>query len=321
MFKRPVIVISKCIEHGHCRYDGTMIGSNEVNELKEWVDFIPFCPEMAIGMPSPRESLRLIRMDDENFLIQNKSSEDKTNDMLSYAASVEPEIRNKAVDGFILKSRSPSCGIKDVKLYSAIEKAPSLGKVAKGIFAEAMMEFFPNCIFEDEGRLSNFSIREHFLTVIFTKADFKDLKHNFTMKALIDFHAKNKYLFMAYSQNHSKTLGRLVANHEHLTGEIILIEYELALDKLLLTKPKKGQIINVLLHIFGYFSNELVALEKAHFIDALSSYRENHIPQSTLMMILYSWSIRFEHPYLLGQTIFEPFPKELIHMSDSGKGF
>jgi uncharacterized protein YbgA (DUF1722 family)/uncharacterized protein YbbK (DUF523 family) len=321
MFKRPVIVISKCIEHGHCRFDGSMISSTEVKDLKKWVDFIVYCPEMAIGLPSPRESLRLIRRGSETLLIQNKSGLDKTKDMLTFAASVEEELRNLSVDGFILKSRSPSCGIKDVKLYSSIDKAPTIGKIAKGIFAEAMMEFFPNAVFEDEGRLTNFSLREHFLTVIFTKADFKEVKTSFSMKGLIDFHAKNKYLFMAYSQKQAQILGRIVANHQHLVGNVLIEEYEKELNKLLLTKPKKGQIINVLLHIFGYFSNELVALEKAHFIDALKDYRENHIPQSTLMLMLYSWSLRFEHPYLLGQTIFEPFPKELIHMADSGKGF
>jgi len=320
MFKRPVVVISKCIEHGHCRFDGSMISSNEVSELMKFVDFMPYCPEMAIGMPSPRESLRLIRQNNETTLVQSKTGEDKTQDMLTYAAHIEEELQQLDVDGFILKSRSPSCGIKEVRLYSSIEKSPTLGKLAKGIFAEAMMEFFPNAIFEDEGRLTNFSLREHFLTVIFTKADFKALKRDFSMKALIDFHAKNKYLFMAYSQNYSKILGQLVANHGGLDGKTLLNNYEVALNSLLLKKPKKGQVINVLLHIFGYFSKELTALEKAHFIDALSDYREGHIPQSTIMMILYSWSLRFNHPYLIAQTVFEPFPKALIHMTDSGKG-
>ena len=97
-------------------------------------------------------------------------------------------------------------------------------------------------------------------------------------------------------------------------------KYEDSLNKLLLKKPKKGQVINVLLHIFGYFSKDLSNIEKAHFIDALADYREGHIPQSTLMMMLYSWALRFELDYLMVQTVFEPFPKALIHMTDSGKG-
>jgi uncharacterized protein YbgA (DUF1722 family)/uncharacterized protein YbbK (DUF523 family) len=319
-YKTPRIIISKCIEHDHCRFDGSMISSDVVKNLKPFVVFLPLCPEMAIGLPSPRESLRLIKSNDTNLLVQNKSEKDVTKAMTSYIKNITIEIEAFEPEGFLLKSRSPSCGINDVKAYKSVGKSPCLNKSSKGLFGEGMMASFPTTIFEDEGRLTNFSIREHFYTVIFTMADFKELKINLSMKKLVEFQEKNKYLFMAYSQNQSKILGRLVANHKKLKIDEIIEAYESALFKLFAKKPTKGQNINVMLHIFGYFSNELNAQEKAYFLDALEDYRNNHIPGSTVITILYSWVLRFNEKYLEKQTVFHPFPKDLVHVTDSGKG-
>ena len=46
---RPNIVISRCIEFDHCRYDGSMIASDFVAALKPHAHFIPVCAEMEIG--------------------------------------------------------------------------------------------------------------------------------------------------------------------------------------------------------------------------------------------------------------------------------
>jgi uncharacterized protein YbgA (DUF1722 family) len=218
-----------------------------------------------------------------------------------------------------LKSRSPSCGIKDVKAYASLGKAPCINKSSKGIFGEAMMEYFPETMLEDEGRLTNFSIREHFYTYIFTMADFKTLMEKPNMGELVEFQARNKYLFMAYSQNYAKILGRFVANHEKLKAEEVFPLYYENLIKLFGKKPSKGQYINVMMHIFGYFSNELNVEEKAYFLDALEDYRSSHIPQSIIMSMLYTWVLRFKDGYLQKQTVFHPFPKELILVTDSGK--
>lgn len=319
-YERPKIVISKCIGFGHCRFDGSMINSDEVNKLKDYVDFMPLCPEMGIGLPAPRNSLRLIKVDNENRLVCTKSGVDMTEDMIKFAEESSIDIRDFHPDGFILKSRSPSCGIKEVKVYSSTEKSPCINRKATGIFGGFMMETFSEIILEDEGRMSNFSIREHFYTAIFTKADFKKLKANKSMKALVEFHGKNKYLFMAYSQNQLTILGRIVANHEKKSLDETFEDYEKNINKLFLKNPSSGKYINVMLHIFGYFSKELSTSEKAYFLDTLENYRSQHIPQSTVMAILWSWVLRFDEPYLLKQTIFRPFPKELIQMTDSGKG-
>ena len=320
MYARPNIVISKCIEHGNCRYDGSMISCSFARDMMPYVNFLPLCPEIAIGLPSPRESLRLVLTDGKPRFRSYKLGTDRTDEVLSYAARIAGEISVFEPDGFILKSRSPSCGVKDVKVYKDIGKASPLPMKERGIFGGAMMDSFPGIMFEDEGRLLNFSIREHFYTFIFTLADYREKVSNGTMKDLIKFQSRNKYLFMAFSQSGLKKLGKIVANHEKLPFSTVSSQYLSLLMEVLTVKPPKSRYINVMLHIFGYFKNQLMPEEKSHFLDILEQYRDSRIPQSAVMAVLGSWGIRFKNEYLKDQTIFSPFPSELAFVTDSGKG-
>jgi len=103
-------------------------------------------------------------------------------------------------------------------------------------------------------RLSNFHLRENFLTRIFISARFRALKAAPKMNDLVQFHAENKLLFMAYSQKEMRIMGPIVANHEKKKIDEVFVEYEEHFHKALATAPKYKSIINVLLHAFGYFS-------------------------------------------------------------------
>lgn len=319
-FERPKVVISKCIGFERCRFDGSMINSHEVDQFRPYIDFMPLCPEMGMGLTTPRESLRLIKAGDEQRLVFTKNGVDMTEAMMRFIKETYSNIKAFQPDGFLLKSRSPSCGIKEVKVYNSIGKVPCVSSKAKGMFSGFMMESFPEVVFEDEGRISNFSIREKFYTMIFTKADFRMIKEENTMEGLTRFHIKNKYLFMSYSQNQLNMLDRIVTNHKKMTLDEIFETYEKSLNKLLLKTPYRGQYMNVMLNIFSHYSKALSEKEKAYFIDTLENYHNQHIPQSTVMAILRAWAIRFNEEYLIQQTVFEPFPKELVQVTDSGKG-
>lgn len=319
-FVKPNIVISKCIEHGNCRYDGSMIHDDFVKKLQNYVNFIPVCPEMEIGLPSPRQAMRIIEKEGKEELVFSQTGEELTTVMQVYAEEKAEDLVSQEIDGFVLKSRSPSCGIKDVKVYKTFGRSSSLSKKTKGFFSKEVFHVFGQLAIEDEGRLSNYQIREHFCTRIYTHATYREVKKEATMKSLVDFHSKNKYLFMAYHPNHLKTLGKLVGNHEQKKIYEILDEYEVSLNKLLSTTPNTMRFVNMMLHVFGYFSKELNAKEKAYFLDAIEQYTNHKIPQSTVMAILKSWVIRFENEYLMDQKVFEPFPLDLVEVRDSGKG-
>jgi len=320
MMVRPNIVISKCIEHGHCRYDGSQINDSNVKQLMAFVNFIPLCPEMAIGLPSPRQSLRIVEKDQNEMLVFSLSGEEVTDQMKSYALNQVQQLKQMNVDGLLLKSKSPSCGIKDVKVYQSHGKVPKLPKKTKGIFGSIILEHFDHLSVEDEGRLLNYNIREQFYTSIFTNARYREVIKENNHKSLVAFHSNHKYLLMAYNQNQLTVMGRIVANHEHLELEEVLVKYGEALDKALKTPVSSSRNINVVLHIFGYFSKHLNTKEKAYFLDTLEHYRNKQLPFSSVMSILSSWVARFEMDYLENQVIFTPFPEALINVTDSGKG-
>ena len=114
MLKKPKILVSKC------RYDGAVLPSKFVEAIKPYVDFVLVCPEVEIGLGVPRDFVRLVLVDDKLELYQPKNDRFVTDEMNEYSHRVLSEINE--VEGAILKGRSPTCGIKDVKIYHGTKK-------------------------------------------------------------------------------------------------------------------------------------------------------------------------------------------------------
>ena len=313
---KPKILISKCLGFENCRYNGAIVQFDLLDKMKDQIEFIPLCPEIEIGLGLPRESLRLIKVQDGIELVQPKSKKYLTYDMKKYSQEILKDISD--IDGIILKGRSPSCGIKDVKVYSGMEKSPVIGK-SMGLFAAEMEKHFPYLPIEEEGRLTNLIIREHFFTKLYAIFNFKKMAQNKSMKKLADYHAKNKYLYFVYNQTLKNKLGLIVANHEKLETNIVLDNYFNEMVKLFLNLPSKKNYINAYQHIFGYFSNFASKEEKVFILQLMEKYRNAKIDKSAIASILKGYSIKYNIEYLLGQTIFEPFPEELLSLNDSGK--
>ncbi len=320
-FEKPRIFISKCLGQSHCRYDGQVIGSDVVEGLSPFVEYVTTCPEMAIGLPVPREALRIIRSaHQEDRLVFSNSGTDKTEDMLRYSETYLKELGKQDIDGFILKHRSPSCGMNDVKIYKETGKSSGLPGKTTGLFGRTVEKLFPHVPIENEGRLLNYNIREHFMIRVFMMRDFKRVKKTGKIAELIAFHSANKYLLMAFSQRYLSVLGKITANHEGYDFQTLVTSYEMTLAKALEQQPSIQRNINVLLHVFGYFRNHLSSDEKAYFLENMELYHQKRIPFSVLLGILKSWIIHFDEPYLKSQTIFEPYPAHLFKVTDSGKG-
>jgi uncharacterized protein YbgA (DUF1722 family)/uncharacterized protein YbbK (DUF523 family) len=320
-FVKPNIFVSACIEHEACRYDNTYIASDTVVKLKEVANIITACPELAIGLPSPRDALRMV-LDKETGdikLLSSLKGDDYTEEMTSFSKTYANNLKSKNIDGFILKAKSPSCGIKTVKLYHGIGKAHTVNAKNPGFFGKEILETFPNSPIENERRLSNFNIRDQFFIKVFTLSTFRQLKETFTIKKLVEFHTTHKYLFMTLHQNDLKKMGNTLANHQKLPHEEVLRLYEAQLYEILDKEPTKQKRINVLTHIYGYFKDQVSQEEKAYYFDILDDYLNNKIPYSNVLSILYSWTIRFKEPYLSKQVVFMPYPKSLITVTDSGK--
>lgn len=317
-FVKPVIVVSKCLEFEKCRYNGDVIHDPVVKKLQDFVQFIPVCPEVGIGLGIPRDTIRIVEINGENKLLQPSTEEDLTKRMKDYSETFLKHLPE--IDGCIMKSKSPTCGMKDVKVYSGVEKSPVIGKTS-GFFAQAIKDYDPFIVMEEEGRLHNFLLREHFYIKLFTIASFKRVKRQAEpFKSLLSFHTSNKYLFMAYNQTVQKVLGRIIASHKKVELDELFRQYEEQLHRLFARRPRDQSHINACQHIMGYFKKDLSVKEKEYFEELLIKYRNHKLPLSGVTSLLKSWVIRFENDYLLNQTYFEPYPEALLEISDSGKG-
>jgi uncharacterized protein YbgA (DUF1722 family)/uncharacterized protein YbbK (DUF523 family) len=315
---KPKIVVSKCIEFASCRWNGLTISSEVVKKLKPFVDFQPVCAEVEIELGIPRKPLRLVKSNDDIHMMQSETEADVTDRMEKFASSFVDSLDE--VDGFILKGRSPSCGMKDVKLYPSLGKVAALKGKTSGLFAREIMRQYPHLALEDEGRLTNFTIREHFLTRIFALARLRKLMKDPTMHSLVDFQARNKFLLLSYNQSRMRILGKVVANHEKKPMQEVVSEYTKHFIDAFAKQPRYTTNVNVLTHALGYFSDSLSKGEKAFFMEALDKYQDKKMPLSVPLNIIKSFIVRFGNEYLADQTYFNPYPEELMDIKDSGMG-
>jgi len=322
---RPRIIVSACLGFDRCRWNDEIIHDPQVERLADHVDFLPICPECEIGLGVPRAPVRLVmpeKLEKEEQvgeapkirLVQPRTGLDCTQAMCDFIDAFIGRIGD--VDGLLLKFRSPSCGPGDVKIYREADK-PEVVMRGSGIFASAVKQRFESVPVEDEGRLKNYTIREHFLSSIFLLARFREVKRLAAMKWLVDFHAAHKFMLLALNQESLRLLGRITANHEKLPIEQVLKAYEHVLHAALRKPPSTAAQINSMEHMFGFFSRRIGRDERLYFLDLLEEFRRGAMPLSVPIGILKSWALRFEEQYLLHQQIFEPFPTALEDPSDS----
>jgi len=317
-FPRPTVFASRCLGFAECRWNGVTIPDAFVDSLKPYVEFVTVCPEVEIGLGVPREPIRVIEDKTGVRLFQPSTGRDVSSEMSTFASQYLESMGE--VDGFILKSRSPSCGFKDVKVYPREGKVAAKTGKGRGFFGGAVLDRFPDKAVEDEARLGDFTIREFFLSKLFMLADFRRARASGTMRDMVDFHSRNKLAIMAASQKSLRLLGKIVANHEKLPAAEVFVSYRDALGAALARPPRYKGNINVLMHALGYFREELGREEKKYFLDTLEKYRKSRIPLSVPQGVMRGFIVRFGNDYLNAQTFFEPYPEELVTVTDSGKG-
>jgi uncharacterized protein YbbK (DUF523 family) len=174
-FPKPNVVISKCLGFAKCRYDGKIVLDTIVRRLKPFVNFIPVCPETEIGLGIPRDPIRIVMVKGTRHLYQPATDKDLTRQMIQFSKRYLASLKD--IDGFILKSRSPSCGINRVKIYYGYRPDAKSG-MGKGFFARAVKNKFPYLVVADEIRLKNPAFRKNFLIKLFSLARHRTLQRN-----------------------------------------------------------------------------------------------------------------------------------------------
>eukprot|EP01029_Cantina_marsupialis_P010148 TRINITY_DN23195_c0_g2_i1.p1 TRINITY_DN23195_c0_g2~~TRINITY_DN23195_c0_g2_i1.p1 ORF type:complete len:170 (-),score=34.77 TRINITY_DN23195_c0_g2_i1:52-561(-) len=146
--------ISSCLLGTMCRYDGGHSRDKFiVNELSNYFEFEAFCPERLV-FPTPRPAIRLVRSSGEVTIRTSNNNEDVTETITEISKELASKIEDNELCGFILKSKSPTCGMERVKIYPDRKNGQS-ENVGVGVFAKELKEKFPFLPIEEEGRLGD----------------------------------------------------------------------------------------------------------------------------------------------------------------------
>lgn len=312
MENRIRLGVSSCLLGAKVRFDGGHKQDRYLTDvLGEYVDYVPVCPEVEVGLPIPRPALRLVRDAQQDVRLRfSKSGEDITERMQQWALKRVKELESEQLDGFIFKAKSPSSGMERVKIYSDAGGMPDHHGI--GVFARIFMEHFPLLPVEEEGRLHDPKLRENFITRIFTLKRLREtLAAHSGYGGMVDFHSRHKLLILAHSEKIYREMGRLVAHGKGLPFESFLEQYRTLLLKALSLKTTEKKQVNVLQHILGYFKKQLSADEKSEVLEKIDDYRHGLVPLVVPITLLNHYVRKYEQHYLSEQIYLNPHPKEL----------
>ena len=306
------IGVSACLVGQKVRYNGEHKRSSLVKTtLSKYFNMHPVCPEMGIGMGTPREPIRLVgeqNSDQISAVGSDNSDLDVTEKLQLFAQEQIPGLSE--VSGYILMQRSPSCGMERVKVYH--KNGNPLGKSSPGIYAGTLMKAMPLLPFEEEGRLHDPVLCENFITRVHAYKRWQSLcEKPIQHHDLQQFHACHKYLLMAHSQKHYSKLGQLVANADKVLIEELCEQYiALFMETLKLKANRKGHT-NAMLHLVGYLKTELDTEEKNHLLTLIEDYRQSIVPLVVPMTALRHNLEKYGSTYVKEQVYLQPHPEDL----------
>jgi uncharacterized protein YbgA (DUF1722 family)/uncharacterized protein YbbK (DUF523 family) len=310
MDTRIKIGVSACLLGQPVRWNGGhKLDHFIVDTLGEYLDFVPVCPEVEAGFPTPREALRLVGDPESPRLVTSRTNIDHTGRMSEWAERRVRELEREDLCGFIFKSDSPSSGLLRVRVYNA-KGMPE--KKGVGVFARAFTRHFPRVPVEEEGRLNDPKLRETFIEQIFTLKRWREgLAGPLRAATLVDFHSRHKLLILSHSPVHAARMGKLVADARRTPIREVFAAYEQLLIDALRLKSTVAKHVNVLQHIMGYFKRQLSADEKQELLEVLDRYRREHVPLIVPVTLLNHYVRKYDQPYLRQQVYLNPHPLAL----------
>ena len=303
------IGISSCLLGERVRYDGGHKRDGYLVEtLGRFVEWVGVCPEVEMGLGTPRETLRLVRIGENTRMVMPKTGVDHTEAMRVFAERRVQELEREDLCGYVLKKGSPSCGVERVRVFDA-HGIPA--KSGRGLFAEVLLRHFPNLPVEEEGRLFDPRLRENFIERVFASRRLRSLfAGRWKLGEVVAFHSAHKLLLMAHSPRAYAGLGRLVAGGKSLPRAELRSRYEAEFMRALTEIATTRRQANVLQHIVGYFRRHLDGASRKELLSLLEDYRRGLIPLIVPLTLIRHYVRRFETPYLRGQVYLEPHPKE-----------
>lgn len=302
--------ISACVLGEKVRFDsGHKVSNFVTKELSQFFDFVSVCPEVGMGMPVPRPTIRLVSNEERIALVETKNPDrDHTEGMLSYSEAKVDELQSEQLCGYIVCAKSPTCGMERVKVYTQHNAA----KDGVGLYTQTLMNKMPWLPVEEDGRLNDPVLKENFITRVFCLHDFYTTMDGQPSPAkIIRFHSRHKLTLMAHHPESYRALGRLVASVAKSRSDEFFYQYRLGLMKALSHRASRKNNTNVLMHLQGYFKRSLTKQQKAELAAVIHDYRLGVLPLLAPLTLIKHYLSAYPDEYLVKQTFLQPYPQEM----------
>jgi uncharacterized protein YbgA (DUF1722 family)/uncharacterized protein YbbK (DUF523 family) len=304
------IGISACLLGEKVRFDGGHKHDRYLTQtLGQYFEWIPVCPEVELGLGTPRETMRLEQAEGGVRMVMPKSGRDLTDSMREYARARMQQLTQENLGGYILKSDSPSCGLLRVRVYGP-GGMPS--RNGQGLFAEALSERFPYLPIEEEGRLCDPRLRENWIERVFAYRRLLLLwSSRWNLQSLVTFHTTHKLVILAHSPKACGELGRLVAGAKEIPRQEVRQRYHAQFMDTLAVLATRGRHANVLQHVAGYIKKQLDEDSRRELSKLIDDYRTGEVPLVVPLTLMKHYVRRFHVTYLAHQVYLNPHPREL----------
>jgi uncharacterized protein YbgA (DUF1722 family)/uncharacterized protein YbbK (DUF523 family) len=309
---RPRIGISACLLGDEVRFDGGHKRDPFLTDvLAPHVEWVRVCPEVEVGMGTPRETLRLTRAEDGRVrMVTTRTGIDHTDSMARWSRVRLQELAGEELSGYVLKKDSPSCGMERVKVFTPGGMPEKNGR---GIFADALLQRFPNLPVEEEGRLSDPRLRENFIERVFAYRRLRQFfSGRWTVGGLVAFHTSHKMTLLSHSTARYQQLGQLVASAAQLSRDALRAQYESEFMATMAIVATARRHTNVLMHMAGHVKKLIDAASKAELTGCIDEYRRGLVPLVVPLTLVRHYVRVHQVKYLAGQTYLEPHPRELM---------
>lgn len=278
------IGVSACLLGQEVRYDAGHKREPFVAEvLARHVELVPVCPEVAIGLGVPREPIRL----------EGTAAAPRASGVLSRDLDVTERLRGYGrqtaerladISGYILKSKSPSCGLRRVKL---VGEDGRLRRSATGIFAAELERALPLLPMVEEDDLGEPAMRENFMERVYGYRRWQDLRQQgLTYERLARFHAAHELILLSRSRAALLRLRRLLASAGDRPIDALAQEYGKAFMQALARPASRRGHAAALERLLRGLRRQLEAEDRVELEELIAAYRSGRLPRIVPLTLL-----------------------------------
>ena len=219
------------------------------------------------------------------------------------------------VEGFLLKARSPSCGIHGVKVFLGARAALPAGRDA-GKFAAAVLRRFPDQPVEHEGRLTNPRLWDDFLTGLFALAGVRCARgQDGSASGLVALHLRHHLTRIMFPSQDKNVLDRIVEESD-TNAEEAWRAYTEVFRRAWARAPRAVGHWNVIQYVTSHLGERLSPAERTRLDGLREGFRSGRVLCSALVACLRGLVLSCGLDRLAGQAYLNPYPTDLGEAAD-----